>query len=39
MRHFSIIFVVLNFSNCGFSLILCLSFVLLRQNGGVFFGF
>jgi hypothetical protein len=36
MRHFTIILVVLNFSNCGFSLILCLSFVLLRQKERVF---
>jgi hypothetical protein len=34
-----IIFIVLNFSNCSFSLILCLLFVLLRQKGGVFFVF
>jgi hypothetical protein len=39
MRHFTIILVVLNFSNCGFSLILCLPFVLLRQKVGVFFIF
>jgi hypothetical protein len=32
MRHFTIILIVLNFSNCGFSLILCLSFVFLRQK-------
>jgi len=37
MRHFTIILVVMNFSNCGFSLIFCLPFVLLRQKGGVFF--
>jgi hypothetical protein len=37
MRHFTIILVVLNFSNCGFSLILYLPFVLLRQKLGVFF--
>jgi len=37
MRHFTIILVVLNFSNCSFSLLLCLPFVLLRQKGGVFF--
>jgi hypothetical protein len=39
MRHFAIILVVWNFSNCGFSLILYLPFVLLRQKGGVFFIF
>jgi hypothetical protein len=39
MRHFTIILIVLNFSNCGFSLILCLPFVLLRQKWGVFFIF
>jgi hypothetical protein len=39
MRHFTIIFVVLNFSNCGFLLILCLPFVLLWQKGGVFLCF
>jgi hypothetical protein len=37
MRHFTIILVVLNFSNYGFSLILCLPFVILRQKGGLFF--
>jgi len=37
MRHFTIILVVLNFSNCGFSLILCLPFVLLRQKVGMYF--
>jgi hypothetical protein len=39
MRHFAIILVVWNFSNCGFSLILYLPFVLLRQKVGVFFTF
>jgi hypothetical protein len=39
MRHFIFILVVLNFSNCGFFLILCLPFVILRQKGGVFFVF
>jgi hypothetical protein len=39
MRHFTIILVVLNFSNCGFSFILCLHFFLLRQKMGVFFVF
>jgi hypothetical protein len=39
MRHFIIILVVLNFSNCGFFLTLCLPFVLLRQKWGVFFLF
>jgi len=37
MRHFTIILVVLNFSNWDFSLMLCLPFVLLRQKGGVLF--
>jgi hypothetical protein len=37
MRHFTIIFVVLNFSNCGFLLYFVLPFVILRQKGGVFF--
>jgi len=36
MRHFTIILVVSNFSNCGFSLILYLPFAILRQKGGVF---
>jgi hypothetical protein len=37
VRHFTIILVVLNFSNSGFSFILCLPFILLRQKKGVFF--
>jgi hypothetical protein len=32
VRHFTIILVVLNFSNSGFSFILCLPFILLRQK-------
>jgi hypothetical protein len=39
MRHFTIILIVLNFSNCDFSLILYLPFVFLRQKGGVFYIF
>jgi hypothetical protein len=37
MGHFTIILVILNFSNCGFSLILCLPFVLLRQKKWEYF--
>jgi hypothetical protein len=39
MRHFTIILLVSNFSNCDFSLILCLPFVSLRQKGEEYFLF
>jgi hypothetical protein len=37
MRHFTIILVVLNFSNCGFLLYSIYPLSFLRQKGGVFF--